>query len=131
MIQKRSLGMYILLTFVTCGIYGLFWFYCMHRDTKIITKDNEGISSGVALILNIITGGIYYLIWMYSKGNDLKSAGAEMNVPVEDNGATYLLWHIVGALIIVGPLVALAKFIKNFNNVAFAYNANQATAPLA
>ncbi len=32
--KQRSIGMCILLTIVTCGIYGLYWFVCITDDTN-------------------------------------------------------------------------------------------------
>lgn len=34
MIQQRNIAMCIILSIVTCGIYGLYWYACLTNDTN-------------------------------------------------------------------------------------------------
>lgn len=51
--------MCILLTIVTCGIYGLYWFVCITDDTNEMSGENELAGGGMALLLTLVTCGIY------------------------------------------------------------------------
>lgn len=53
--------MCILLTIVTCGIYGLYWFVCITDDTNEMSGENELAGGGMALLLT--TCYLWYL-WM-------------------------------------------------------------------
>lgn len=45
--QKRSVGVCIILTLITCGIYGLYWFYKLTEEINIASEDHS-ISPGAA-----------------------------------------------------------------------------------
>ena len=57
MIQKRNIAMYIILSIVTCGIFGIYWFICLTDDSKLAANDNESASGPVAFLLTIVTCG--------------------------------------------------------------------------
>ena len=61
MIQRRSIAMCIVLSLVTCGIYGIYWFICLTNDCNAVSNDPDGTSGGVAFLLTLITCGIYGL----------------------------------------------------------------------
>ena len=49
-INKRNLAVSIILTIVTCGIYGIYWFIVMTDDTKNVSGDINGASGGGAFM---------------------------------------------------------------------------------
>lgn len=64
MIKERSIVLYIILSIITCGIFGLYWFVCITEDTNA-AADVAGTSGGLALLFTIITCGIYGFYWAY------------------------------------------------------------------
>lgn len=64
-INKRNLAVSIILTIVTCGIYGIYWFIVMTDDTKNVSGDINGASGGVAFLLTLVTCNIYGYYWAY------------------------------------------------------------------
>ena len=48
--KQRSIGMCILLTIVTCGIYGLYWFVCITDDTNEMSGENELAGGGTEAV---------------------------------------------------------------------------------
>lgn len=75
-ITKRNMAVAIILSIVTCGIYGLYWFVVLTDDMKQASNDVEGVSGGVALLLTIITCNIYGLYWAYKQGERMDNAKA-------------------------------------------------------
>ncbi len=67
-VQKRDLAIAIILSIVTCGIYGIYWFIVLTDETNHITNQTEGASGGLAFLFTIITCGIYYFYWSYKLG---------------------------------------------------------------
>lgn len=124
MLKQRSFWGYIGLCLITFGIYGLVFVYKMTSDINTITGDEAPETSpGLALVLYMFTCGIYPLIWYYQQGQKLYNSGMAKGVAVKETGGTYLLWIIPGALLFgLGPLIALAKFIKNYNNMVVVFN---------
>ena len=53
-VQERNIALCIILSLVTCGIYGLYWFVCLTEDTNAAANE-EGTSGVLALVLTIVT----------------------------------------------------------------------------
>lgn len=53
MIQRRSIATCIILTIVTCGIYGIFWFISLTDDTRALSNDFTGASGGTAFVYTL------------------------------------------------------------------------------
>ena len=70
-INKRNLAVSIILTIVTCGIYGIYWFIVMTDDTKNVSGDINGASGGVAFLLTLVTCNIYDIIGLTSRVREL------------------------------------------------------------
>ena len=45
MIQRRSIAMCIILSLVTCGIYGIYWFVVLTDDANTLLPDNKGLNN--------------------------------------------------------------------------------------
>lgn len=73
-IEKRNIGLYIVLSIVTCGIFGLVWFVSLTDDSKTVSGDQDSAGGGMALLLTIITCGIYGYYWAYKLGEKVDHA---------------------------------------------------------
>lgn len=105
MINNRNIALCIVLSIVTCGIYGIYWFVVMTNDVKTAAEDTELASGGLAFVLTLITCGIYGIYWAYKMGELIKRAQEKRNLPVNDNAIVYLILQIFGLGIIVYALV--------------------------
>ena len=105
MVQKRDIVVAIVLTVVTCGIYGLYWFIVMTDDVKAASGDASFTSGGMSLLLTILTCGIYGIYWAYKMGELMKVAQESNGLPVKDNSILYLILEIIGLSIVVYILV--------------------------
>ena len=104
-IQKRDIALAIILSLITCGIYGIYWFIKITDDVKAVAEDNEGLSSGgLAFVFTLLTCGIYGIYWAYKIGELLKVAQQKNGVDVKDNAIVYLLLELFGLGIIVFAL---------------------------
>ena len=79
-ITKRDIAICIILTVVTCGIYGIVWFIQLTDDVKTASGDDKLASGGLA-------------------------AEEKNNLEVKDNAIVYLLLSIFGFSIIVYALI--------------------------
>lgn len=70
-IRKRSLATCIILSFVTCGIYGLYWYYCLIEDMHTVTGEQEEMSPAMTVFVTVITCGIYGWVWFYRAGEKI------------------------------------------------------------
>ena len=123
--DDRGLASYIILSIITCGIYGYYFIYKMAHDVNIACDgDGENTSGLVAFILlSMITCGIYAWYWYYKLGNRLANNAGRYGVGIQENGTTVLMWCIFGTLICgIGPFIAMHILIKNSNMICNAYN---------
>lgn len=121
----RSLLTYILLTIVTCGIYGWYFLYCLARDINVACDGDGKNTAGLVklILLTIVTCGIYSWIWHYSLGNRLAENAPRYGLNFQENGTTVLMWMLFGSLLCgIGPFIAMNILIKNANMICGAYN---------
>lgn len=121
----RSLIMYIILTFITCGIYGFWFIYTMAQDVNTACEGDGDSTTGLVLyiILCYITCGLYGFYWQYKLGNRLQNNAYRYGLSFSESGTTILMWNIFGSLLCgLGPLIALNILIKNTNAICMAYN---------
>ena len=85
MIKKRNVGLAVLFTIITFGIYGIYWFICLTNDSNKVNPEQATASGGRALLFTIISFGIYGFYWNYKLG-----------VKVADGGALYLILSLIG-----------------------------------
>ena len=98
-LPTRNIVTCILLSFITCGIYGIYWFIVMTDEANMIS-DEQGATGGMAFLFSILTCGIYALYWNYKMGQRLYQAGQKYNKPIGDNSVLYLLLAIFGLSIV-------------------------------
>lgn len=111
MIKQRNVALCIILSIVTCGIYGIYWFVCLTDDTKE-AANVEGTSGIVAYLLSVITCNIYGLYWAYKQGERIDIAKQNRNLPSSNSGVLYLI------LCLIFPIVAWALMQNELNHLA-------------
>ena len=103
--KERNIGTAIILTIITCGIYGIYWFVVLTDDVKTVSNDEKVASGGVALLLTIVTCGIYTIYWAYKMGELMAKAQLEKGMVVKNNGVLYLVLELFGLGIIDFALI--------------------------
>lgn len=94
-IQEKNIVVCILLTIITCGIYGIFWFISMTDDMRYVSGD-QTLSGGSAFLFSIITCGIYTYFWAYKMAKASNVAKANKGLPTDDNAILYIILQIFG-----------------------------------
>lgn len=100
MIQKRSVATCIILSIVTCGIYGLYWVYCLQEDIRTATGDASLPSGGMVILLSLVTCGIYSLYWMFITGQRIDDLRVQRGMAASNLGLIYLLLSVFGFSIV-------------------------------
>ena len=95
-IPQRNIVLYVILTFATCGFFGIFWFCTLNDDTNRVSNHPEAPNGIVALLLSIVTCGIYGLFWYYNMGQRIDEAKMARGLPAGSSGALYLVLAILG-----------------------------------
>ena len=95
MIAKRNIVTCIVLSIVTCGLYGIYWFIVMTDDVRTLSGD-ERLSGGKAFLFTLITCGIYSFYWCYLMAKALASVKVKRGLTAEDNTVLYIILQIFG-----------------------------------
>lgn len=103
MIEQRGIGMCIFLTIVTCGIYGIYWYYCILDD--LYKVNGQPSNAGTDVLLSIVTCGIYSVYMMYKIGNMVSSARMGYGLPDKNDSILFLIISLFGLSIVVYCIV--------------------------
>ena len=99
-IKKRDIAVSIVLTLVTCGIYGIYWVYCLNDDTDRVSNEQNPTDGAILIILMIVTCGIYGIYWSYKQGERLDRANMMRGYVQNNRAILYLILSIVGLSIV-------------------------------
>ncbi len=95
LIQERNIVLAIVLSIVTCGIYGIYWFIKMTDESNVYAT-NKSASGGMAFLYTLITCGIYGIYWYYKTGQKMYESGQNKGIDIKDNSIIYLILGVVG-----------------------------------
>lgn len=111
MIKERNIAMCIVLSIVTCGIYGLYWYICLTDDTNT-ASNAEGPSGIIALLLTLVTCNLYSIYWGYKQGEKIDAAKQSRGMESSDSKILYLV------LCLFIPIVAWVLMQNELNKMA-------------
>ena len=98
-IPKRDIVVAIILSIITCGIYGIYWFIVMTNESNSLS-DEPTASGGLAVLYTLITCGIYSFYWNYKMGEKMYKAGKKYGKDITDNAVLYLILALFGLSIV-------------------------------
>lgn len=111
MLKERSIGLVILFTILTCGIYSLYWCYVTMQ-----ALDQEGQHSNMPVIAQFLLvfflGSIGFLILGINADDNINAIKESRGIATSDNK---VLWMILGFLL---PIVQIALIQNEINALA-------------
>lgn len=96
--RNRNIVLWIILSFLTCGIASLVWMVKLNNDYRELAGE-EPQSGFVLILLCLVTCGIYGFVWAYQQGKRLQAINGT------DNSILYLILYIIGLSIVAIPLM--------------------------
>ena len=109
-INKRRIGVSLLLTIITLGIYQIYWLYLLVKNTRAIQNDD---SSCTAEMLCLVFVPFYSLYWWFTRGKIVKDKFAENGYSAVGNGIVYLILAAFFEL----SIVSMAIMQNDFNTL--------------
>ena len=120
--QKRNVVLSIVLTFVTCGIYGLYWMARMTKEVQELSGEKKTASGGMAALFTVLSCTLYSYYWFYQIGGSLAEARRQRGLSADSvsNMATMLCFITTDAAIDSGLLqTALSDIVEqSFNMIS-------------
>ena len=101
-IKPRSIVTAIILSIVTCGIYGIYWFVCLTNELNILSGHDQDTSGGMCFLLGLVTCGIYTYYWAYKMGEKRDELAGN---PGGSSGILYLVLMLLGVGIVDYALI--------------------------
>lgn len=127
--EDRSFLVAIGLSIITCGIYGIIFYWQMFNDLNTVCRVKENDDSQntpnyiVYALLTLVTCGIYAWYWMYKQGNRIQRTGEKYGERIDENGTSMIMWCLLGGLVCgLGIIMAHYLLIKNINTLSKCYN---------
>ena len=103
---QRNIAVAIILSIVTCGIYGIYWLIKVVDEINEAAGEPNGTSGIVVFLLSIVTCGIYMFYWLYKAGEKLNTAKSMRGLPTDSSaGIIYLVLAIFGLSIVSYALI--------------------------
>lgn len=104
-IKKRDIAVCVILSLVTCGIYGLIWFINIINDLNTAAQTPEDKSAGMIILLTIVTCGIYGWIWLYHAGEKVDNIRQRNGELPQSSSILYLILAALQLSIVVYCLI--------------------------
>ena len=101
--EKRSVGLSILLSIITCGIYGLYWAYQLLNT--LYRLNNRPSSAGLDIVLALVTCGIYAIYLGYKMGKMESGANMALGLPFKDDSVLYLILALFGLSLVNSAII--------------------------
>lgn len=116
MVKRRSIGICILLSIVTCGIYGLYWFVVLTDELNQESGETDATGGGMSLLLTIVTCNIYGWYWAYKQGEKVDKVKTMNGQPSSNSGILYVILQFLG-LGIINYALMQDTINKNANSI--------------
>ena len=92
--KKRNIIAMVILSFITCGIYNIFWMYLARAEFKEYSGYDD-INPGLELLLNLICFPFFFY-WVFKFSSDIAKFQGETGRAVNDNSVINLILAILG-----------------------------------
>ena len=99
-IKPKNIALCIILSIVTCGIYGWVWLYSLTEDLKAIKGDPNATSGGMVILLTIVTCNIYGWFWLYKQGSTIDELKVRRGLAPDNTAILYIILAIIGLSIV-------------------------------
>ncbi len=121
-IKQRSFFARMALGFFTCGIYPVVYWAKITKDVNKLCEGDgkKTISYVVPWLLILPTLGISCIVWKALLTSRLKNNAARYNLRFSEGAGSSVALSLV--FLLAGPFVSQYVIVKNFNELAVAYN---------
>ena len=122
----RGILKFILLSALTCGIYGIVVLSCVSSDINVIASRYDGKKTMhfllLALLFSWLSLGIVPLIWYHRLSARIGRELIRRGIYYGFGAGTFWGWSVLGSLIGIGPVVYGHKLLKAMNLLSMHYN---------
>lgn len=125
---NRNAFAYLILVFLTCGLYGLIELHTIAKEMNTCCAGDGKSTPGVVklFLLTFITCGFYAIYFWYALENRIQDNGRRYGLYIQESGASVILWMFLGTVTcFIGTFIGFNILFTNMNKLFAAYNAEQ------
>ena len=104
MLKNRSVVSVIILTIITCGIYGIYWAYDTLNSMEQVSGRESSVGSVVVLLLCIFFPSIGYLLYGMAADEELNMIKGMRGMQQVDNKVMYMILGFFLPIVLI-PIV--------------------------
>ncbi len=104
-IKKRNVALAVVLTVITCGLYGIYWEVCMVDDMNKLKGDYDAKSGIIVFLLSLVTCNIYWYYWIFKAGEVIDLEKSKKGLPSSNRGLIYMLLSIFALGIVADAIM--------------------------
>ncbi len=104
-VSQKNIAVCIILSIITCGIYGLYWLYTLTEDLNTLYGDPTATSGGMVIVFSLLTCNIYQLYWLFKQGDRIDQIKTARGLPSGNSGILYLVLSLFGFSIVSWALM--------------------------
>ena len=106
--RERNIAISVILCFVTCGIYAIYWMVKLNDEVNTASKQS-GPNGITVVLLTLVTCGIYGWYWYYKMGEKIN-----IIKKTESNQLLFIILAICGLAIVNDCIMqdALNKYVQ-------------------
>ncbi len=116
MVAERSIPLYVILTIITCGLFGIYWFFISLASDIARLREQTEPRGVFDFIISLITCGIYGLVCFYRYPKFLVEIQEKRGAKVNDLSVISLLLGVFGL-----SIVSMALIQNELNKLARAH----------
>lgn len=124
---NRGMIKLILLSIITCGIYGIWFWSTVGEDLNILVPGEKKTMHFclVYFIFSWLTFGIVPLVWMHRVSAKTGAALRQRGLNYSFSATDFWLWGVLGSIIIIGPFVYAHKLCTALNYASADFNSKR------
>lgn len=101
MFTNRSVATVVILTLVTCGIYGIYWVYVTANELQRASNSISSMDATVITVLCFFFSAIGYCLFGMNAAEQLSTIQAQRGMPQFDNKVAYIILGIFFPVILI------------------------------
>lgn len=111
MLRERNIVLNLVLTVITCGLYGLYWQASITNELQEKTGRRVTASGGLAALYTFVTCSIYFYYWLFKTGALVSELREARHLPPDgashENYIISALAALVVSLLLAGAVAIL------------------------
>ena len=124
---NRSMWKLVILTFLTFGLYSIFFFIPFSFDLDKVNPRRDGSRTFNylwAFLLSLFTASIVLVFWHHEIAARVEDALYKRHIDYEFGTRSFWGWYFFGSFILVGPFIYFHKLCTAMNLLCASYNSN-------